>query len=481
MMNLSNNKTSNPVSKDTKTKFELISYCTVTDELLRELVAYNNGDFVSDKNFDKVKLLSENWKNWEEHFDIVGVKTKTKQIAEQYKNPDYSKARYKVDKQSAYKLIIFDSKYDYLEHPYKTMVLVDKYGNEKTVPYRIHIKELVASALYDAGEITKNLNTCKIQQQLKKCGGIGTHCSKCKYYTERRYPEVFIYQLGDAEGKRLYSAQHGDNVEECIKAWYDSYSNGGEIEQTPTQEMREFDKEFNEDVKAFLDIYLDYRGVLAAEGKCVEETPWLSISLADLWLLCHRDIYRFMENIELNIQSIQDRLNNYDVETHHFDAMKEGSSIYETPYDDRRTDGGKGYVHVVKHPKNQKKHVTLEGCVERIKLFLSLSYYAAIELDTTHRVVEMAWCEEDGYTEYVLEGTENVCQKDYDDYGFCNHSLDSERDGGYWDVMSVDDMCPIFMHRAVEGNKYFVQSTPMTVAPNYDRVNTEGVYQIRFF
>lgn len=233
-------------------------------------------------------------------------------------------------------------------------------------------RKLIASHLYKAKEVEERYQLC-----LSKDGNCTRDCNRCNLYARYGRPRVWVYVFGDKEPVRLCDPERGYPIDQdVIDTWY---------------EMSEVSQEFFEEL-ARQERSSQMNAVLRTE------TPWLGYeTLKDLYHACG-SWERFMDIVDATTESINSE-GVWDVELTTSMVSREGSCLFETTKSENGSTAlsPKRMVYV-ENPKTRIRYEVLP--IDRINLFLSLTFYKSIGLKPMKPVVEVSLG--DGYTDYVI-------------------------------------------------------------------------------
>lgn len=237
------------------------------------------------------------------------------------------------------------------------------------------VRKLMAAHLYKAVEIEERYNEC-----VSKNGNCDCNCNRCPLYARYGRPRIWIYVFGDTKPECLCDYRDEDGFygvsEGLVDNWY---------------EMSAF-------TEAMLDELTSQERSAQMNAILRTETPWLGYAtLKDLLRECG-SWERFMDIVDATTESINSE-GVWDVELTTSMVRREGSCLFETTKSENGSTAlsTKRMVYV-ENPKTRIRYEVLP--IDRINLFLSLTFYKSIGLKPMKPVVEVS-CG-NGYTDYVI-------------------------------------------------------------------------------
>lgn len=333
------------------------------------------------------------------------------------------------------------------------------YGTQLIICYGdTQVKELVGKMLYHAKSAEANYRLC--QQHIAKGCTLylsegSRECNRCgANYRYNGRPRIWIYNYIQRELRCLVDVENGvDLTQEDINNWY----------ATTTEAAKEYAKEKEAE-------RVEQEETLVAEhldATLKTETSWLPFEnlmyVHDAFnnKFKERGLEKFSEWVEDNIKAFGED-GDWDVELSCSAILRRNSSMFVT------TKAANGSVAlsprrtvIVENPKLVQKYEFL--LVDRLKLLLSLTYYAYAGFQPTKKVLEMATVP--GYTDYYVEG----------DY---TYEFPHEKHEYTWEDGWCDTVYPMV---AVEEDESFVQVTPFNEYYDYNKSETKGTFQIKLF
>ena len=313
----------------------------------------------------KKKLSESFWKK------IANLSEFLESVADAYDTMTPSEVHEAVDKAFAGR--VSDSKVNAIAY-----MSMRNHGRKLFICHSYHqVRDDVASALYAAKELDENYRACLAS------GCSKTTCANCDLYVKNGHPDIWVYVFGEDEAVRLCAPREGYPIDQdVIDKWYKDSDTDDEY----------FEKQEDNALRAEL------RSLL-----CVE-TPWLGYPC--LWDLYHNKFGKghfdkFMDTIDATIESIQSE-GQWDVELTTSKVRREDSHIWvSTKAENGSTALSPRRTVYNENPKVRERYEVL--CIDRIKLFLSLTFYKYAGLKPMLPVVEESLG--NGYTRYAVDYT----------------------------------------------------------------------------
>lgn len=278
--------------------------------------------------------------------------------------------------ETIYSLILPD-KYEDIRNEFSKEKTIEAqmkyYGNKLFVAHNYHqLQTLVAGHLYKGLELEDKWERCHTEHR-----GCQSYCGNCNLYLRYGRPAIWVYVFGEPEAICLCDPANGHPLtQETIDEWYELSDVSDEY----------FEEKAREELKH------------SGNALMLTETPWLGYPTLNAFRKACGSWERFMDIVDMTIDSINSE-GIWDVEMTTSTVRREGSHLFETTKAENGSTAlsPKRMVYV-ENPKVRTRYEELP--IDRLKLFLSLTFYKYAGFQPMRPVVEVS-CG-DGYTDYVV-------------------------------------------------------------------------------